>query len=149
MARLLSFIIYFAALVASQKPAILQERQNFCPIACGQGWCCDLGMKCIPGLSDAMPYQCDDILLQTTWEAYRGDFFASISTVVKSIESDVSTFIASLTSEFSITITTTSPLAPASFPPLITPKSTTDKTTGKPRITLHSPSDSLLFLTSS
>ncbi|KAM7208187.1 hypothetical protein V8F20_001467 [Naviculisporaceae sp. PSN 640] len=88
-----------------------KRQLNLCPVLCGQGWCCLTGQNCKP-ISDSKPnsnpFECDDPLLQTTWEAYQGGF-------VSSVVDDASRLISSLASVYSTTFDlTTTPTTAAS-----------------------------------
>ncbi|KAK0624322.1 hypothetical protein B0T14DRAFT_517854 [Immersiella caudata] len=104
--KLLPFAFLLPSLTTALQPAHpLSPRQNLCPVPCGEGWCCQIGQKCIPGkLDPSVKYDCDDELLKTTWPAVNLGVFSSAIDVLTSVASEYS-----ITTHFSFTPTIPSP----------------------------------------
>ncbi|KAK3341854.1 hypothetical protein B0T25DRAFT_354842 [Lasiosphaeria hispida] len=77
-------ITSIVSLAHALQPAhhLLDSRQSVCPVACGQGWCCQIGTKCIPGKDPQVKYDCDDFLLSTTWPAINMGILTEIPSVI-------------------------------------------------------------------
>jgi hypothetical protein len=117
----LPLIGLFTTTVALQ-PAVravsLRERDLLCPIPCDGIWCCITGQTCQPASGPGVPFNCADILLETTDLAY-----------TRVVNSELSSFISSLESALSRTLTFTTPtyntfLTPSTRPPPPTPTAT-------------------------
>jgi len=122
--RIYSFLLLLGLASAQRLAFQLADRASggsaFCPVACGDGWCCDIGQSCQPKQGNDVPYQCDDFLLDTTLDAYQD--LATLLGSVSDIVSDVSSFISSLTHEHSLTLTfsTVTALATTTSEPALT-----------------------------
>ncbi|KAK0648083.1 hypothetical protein B0T16DRAFT_407701 [Cercophora newfieldiana] len=127
-------LLAISTLASALQPAHpLEPRQNLCPIPCGEGWCCQIGTKCIPGKSDpSVKYDCDDELLSTTWPAIQVGVFSTVVDILTSIASEFS-----LTTTFSFSPTLASPTFTPTLPTMPSPTTTGNaagRADGSPRV---------------
>ncbi|KFH46780.1 hypothetical protein ACRE_024740 [Hapsidospora chrysogenum ATCC 11550] len=87
----------------------LQERSLLCPVVCDETWCCQIGQICQEVSDGDAPYECGDLLLETTDSAFA---LVALSSEVNSVLSEGSALITSLTSELSLSLTFTETTSP-------------------------------------